>query len=86
MKILLLGKAHTHAQSREYDHLTQQIIAEIGPVRSVSANSRDGIALMQLYDVVQTPAYVVTRDDGTLVAVWQHRKPTLDEVSAAVRS
>jgi len=82
----MLGKAQTYVESREYDSLMDRLQREVGDMNHLSDKSRDGIALMELYDIVQTPAILVTRNDGTLVGLWQHRRPTLDEILAATRS
>lgn len=86
MKLVMLGKASTYVESREYDDLMARLKREVGDVHHLSERSRDGIALMELYDVVQIPAILVTRDDGTLVGLWQFRRPTPDEILAAIRS
>ncbi len=86
MKLVMLGKASTYVESREYDNLMARLQREVEDISHLSDRSRDGIALMALYDIVQTPAILVTRNDGTLVGLWQHRRPTLDEILAAARS
>ncbi len=47
----------------------------------VEADSREGIAMRELYDVMATPAVVVAKDDGALVEMWQGSWPQLSEVS-----
>lgn len=51
-----------------------------------SPDSRDGQRIIQLYSVMQYPAYIVTQLDGTLVQLWQGRMPTKEELSYYVNT
>lgn len=51
----------------------------------VNADTADGIAKAELYDIVNFPTLLVTRIDGTIVRLWQGSLPTPEDVSAAYR-
>lgn len=44
-------------------------------------NTRDGAAIASLYDAMNYPAILVTRNDGQLAQLWQGQPlPLVDEV------
>jgi len=46
-----------------------------------NVDSREGTAMASLYDVVQYPAILVLREDGTLLKSWEGDTfPLMDEV------
>lgn len=47
----------------------------------VDADSRDGAALAELYDLLSRPAVILLRDDGSVVERWQHSLPLATDVS-----
>lgn len=49
----------------------------------VEADSREGIALGELYDLMARPSVVVTDDSGGLIKDWQGTLPSAEEVSGA---
>lgn len=53
------------------------------PIKLVSLETREGAAMASLYDVVQYPALLVTKeDDHLLVKHWEGVPfPTMDEVA-----
>ena len=53
----------------------------------IDVDTREGNALMSLYDIVSHPAVVVTKDDGTLIQHWVgDQLPLMSEVAAFARS
>jgi len=49
----------------------------------INVDSRDGAAMASLYDVVQHPAILALRDDGSVSNMWQGPElPLMDEVAA----
>jgi hypothetical protein len=50
-------------------------------VKLVEADSVEGSALTELYDVPGRPSVVLTTLDGTMVERWQHQWPVPSEVS-----
>jgi hypothetical protein len=48
----------------------------------INIDTRDGVAVANLYDVVQYPAIIVLQNDGYLQKVWQGPKlPLIEEVA-----
>lgn len=39
-----------------------------------------------LYGIMQTPAIIVTQDDGKPISIWQKDIPRVDQISTAVGS
>jgi hypothetical protein len=51
-------------------------------IESLDADSREGLELSRLYDVVNYPAIIARTDDGTLLQLWQGEPlPRISEVS-----
>lgn len=49
----------------------------------LNVDSRDGSATASLYDVMQQPAILALRDDGSVLNIWQgDMLPLMDEVAA----
>lgn len=49
----------------------------------LNVDSRDGMATMSLYDVMQHPALMVLADDGQLIHHWTGASlPLMDEVAS----
>ncbi len=87
MQVLVLGVAQTVADNRQLAALIASCEEHFRqPVRREAADSRAGQGLMEAYDVVQTPAVLVTRDDGTAMAIWQRSLPTFADVSYSFHS
>lgn len=52
-------------------------------VETLSSQSREGMAMMSLYDIMQQPALLALADDGSLVQHWVGSElPLMDEVAA----
>jgi hypothetical protein len=52
-------------------------------VELVDADTREGIATASLYDLMNLPAILALRDDGSALQVWQGEMlPLMDEVAA----
>lgn len=58
-----------------------------GEISLVSLETKDGVDTARLYDIVQYPAILVTRDDGQLLKDWQGEQlPLMDEVVGYLHS
>lgn len=83
MKAVILYQPNTELESsveeyvREFGRETGKSIA------LVDSDSTQGIDIAQLYDIMQFPAIVVFRDDGSFVDSWAERDkwPTVSELS-----
>jgi hypothetical protein len=56
---------------------------EAGRLEIVNYDSRDGTAMASLYDIVQQPAILAIREDGSVLKTWQGEvMPLMDEVAS----
>jgi len=85
MKLMLFGKTTSYVDQKELDRLVVVCEKTIGPVERISSTSRDGVGRMEVYGIVTTPAWIAAQDDGTVLGLWQHRAPTLDELASVFR-
>lgn len=84
MKVVVLYRPNSeHGRSVEsfiHDYQLQHGSATHG-LEVVNVDTRDGVALASLYDVVEYPAILVLGDDGMLVKSWIGQElPRLEEV------
>jgi hypothetical protein len=71
-------ESYVHDFQRQY-HMDAKI-------EVMSLDTRDGAAMASLYDIMQYPALVSTRDDGSVQGVWQgHELPLMSEVAGSLR-
>lgn len=85
MKVTILYTKSTPAD-RHIEYLQRKLESEEGiPVTMLDADSRDGIALAELYGAVQRPAVLVTDDEGKLAAKWEGELPIPQRVADAYR-
>jgi hypothetical protein len=55
-------------------------------VEPVDIDTREGIALASLYDIMQYPAIMVIQNDGSVQKVWQgDALPLMDEIASYVQ-
>ena len=82
MKTIILYREHSD-HAREVETFISDLKRVSGQdVETLDVDTRDGADFARLYDIVQYPAAVVTRDDGTLQKMWQGREgwPTINDV------
>ena len=84
MKVLVLYRPNS-----EHGRLVEEFIRDYqraghrGHVEALNIDTRDGSAMASLYDVVQYPSILVTRDDGSVLRSWQGSEmPLQNEVAA----
>lgn len=82
MPVMIFYKAASeHAQDvaeylHDFERRTARKLEEIDP------DSRHGVELGQLYDIVEYPTIVATTEDGQMRNMWRGLPlPTIDEVS-----
>lgn len=68
-------------QEREANDFARELEKHEVKANLIEADSLEGVAVTQLYDLPARPAILVTRDDGELMAQWQHTWPLIAEVS-----
>lgn len=49
--------------------------------KMVEADSREGIALSEEYDLVSRPSVALVRSDGSLIERWQGELPLVEDIS-----
>lgn len=70
----------TFIRDFKYQH---EDIAE--KVEVTDYDSRDGVAMASLYDIMQQPAIMVLNDEGGLVKFWEGpTMPLIDEVAGYI--
>ncbi len=83
MKALILYKpiSETATSVEEYAHSFKQQTART--LELIDIESKEGIALQELHDLVQYPVIIAVREDGSLVEIWPDRDswPTVSELS-----
>lgn len=83
MKLLVFGKPTSYAETKSFNTMLERVSMSGRLVEQVDSTSRDGIARMELFDIVTTPALVVLTDDGRTISTWQYTLPTFEELSQA---
>lgn len=83
MKILFIGQGKSYVDERSIAEMadTCRSLYRDAIIERLDDEGRDSIALLQAYDIMQTPAVLITQDDGKLLGMWQHRLPTMEEIS-----
>jgi hypothetical protein len=66
---------------RDIEYLQRQLAERQIELQLQDANSRDGAALAELYDLTGRPAVLVTGSGGQLVQQWQGELPSADEIA-----
>lgn len=88
MKVLILYRPNSdHARPvEEFVHdFTRQHPGKV--VELISLDTRDGAATATLYDVLNHPALLAVRDDGSVLQLWQgDQLPLMNEVAAYLNS
>jgi len=63
---------------RDFQHRHEDTKLDVQDV-----DSREGTALVSLYDIVQYPAIMALRDDGSTLKIWEGGDlPLMDEVAS----
>jgi hypothetical protein len=83
MQVIFYGKPDTVLEGREFSRLISDARSQFGEdaIELRDTTSRDSIGQMEAYQIVKTPAVLIIRDDGAPVALWQHTKPSLTDIS-----
>ena len=84
MKVLVLYRPNS-----DHGRLVEDFVRDYeraghgGKVELFSIDTREGSAMASLYDVMEYPSIMVTRDDGSIVRTWQGKiLPLQNEVAA----
>lgn len=87
MKVVILYKpiselaTSVEAYAREFERQTGKSL------ELVDIESKEGIALAGVHDILRNPVLLALRDDHGLIEVWQDRDswPTMSELSAYIK-
>lgn len=84
MKVLILYRPNSeHGRICEEFVRDYQRNGHSGHIDAVNIDTREGSATASLYDVMQYPTLLVTRDDGSVVRSWEGALlPLQNEVAA----
>ena len=83
MKVVVLYRPDS-----EYSRITEEFVRDYQAqhetrLELLSLDTRDGIALATLYDVMQYPAILIVQNDGFLTKLWQGTQfPRMEEVAS----
>lgn len=84
MKVLALYRPNS-----EHGRLVEEFIRDYqraghnGTIEALNIDTREGSAMASLYDVMQYPAIMVTRQDGSVIRSWVGETlPLQNEVAA----
>lgn len=88
MKLLILYRPQSeHARAVETFLHDFKYRHESSRIELVDADTREGIATASLYDLMNLPAILALRDDGSVLQVWQGEMlPLMDEIASYVVS
>lgn len=86
MKIIVLYRPRSEFATDVEDFIREFQNRHNINIEVLDMETREGIETATVYDIMQYPAILVTRDDGTLQKNWQGPKlPLLDEVYAYIQ-
>lgn len=83
MKAVILYKPNSELETSVNEY-TREFGRETGKaIALVDSDSAQGVEIAKLYDILQFPAIVVFRDDGSFIQAWTERDkwPTISELS-----
>ena len=83
MKAVILYRPNTETESSVHEYV-REFARETGKAISlIDCDSLEGIEIIKLYEVMQFPAIIVFRDDGSFIESWIERDkwPTISELS-----
>lgn len=84
MKLIVLYRPESE-HGRSIDEFTREFQKrhEDTPLELQNIDTRDGTALASLYDIMQFPAILALRDDGSVLKIWEGNElPLMDEVAS----
>ena len=86
MKLVVMYRPNS-----EYGRIVEEFIGEFQhrhedtKLDVVDSDSREGVTLMELYDIMQQPVILALRNDGSVLKLWEGPDlPLMDEVISYV--
>jgi len=86
MRLIVLYRPNSeHGRLIEEFVNDYQRLNKPGQLEVINIDSREGISIATLYDIVDFPAIVVTQTDGNVQKIWQGSQlPLMDEIASYV--
>lgn len=83
MKVVILYRVRSEQASNVESFIRDfETSHQSGRLEVLDVDSRDGIAMATLYDVMQYPAILALRDDGSVLKSWEGGAlPLMDEIA-----
>lgn len=81
MKLLVFGRPDLKVDQIVFDKLLKHCHQAQWDIQERTSLTRDDVATMEIYDITQTPAFIITQDDGKPSHIWQDRVPSYDELA-----
>lgn len=72
-------------QRQIFEYIKQLELHQVR-VKPIEFNSKEGTVNRGLYDIMDHPAMVLVREDGSLVGKWQRSMPLVSEISYLAHS
>jgi hypothetical protein len=88
MKLVILYRPLSEhgSKTEEFMREYQRVYPE-SKIEVIEIDTREGMAMASLYDVVQYPAILALRNDGSVADIWQGDNfPLMQEVLATTRN
>lgn len=84
MKVVALYRPRSEFSRTVEEFVREYERREVGRhIDMVDYDSRDGNAMASLYDIMQHPAILVLKDDGSVQKLWEGPElPLIDEVAS----
>lgn len=84
MKVVIIYRPNSeHGRMVEAFVRDYQMQHQDGRLEVLDVDSRDGSATASLYDIMQHPAILILRDDGSVAKSWEgDMLPLMDEVAS----
>lgn len=67
----------------ELDQLKEKLRVRKTPVQEINLDTRRGSEIAKTYDILDSPALVLMREDGVAQAFWQTDLPTDNQLQSA---
>lgn len=79
----MLYRPNSEQARRVEEYVTDFQRSQRKEIDLINLNTRDGVAIASLYDVIRNPSLLVIRDDGQLVKYWQDEQlPLMSELAS----
>ncbi len=87
MKVVILYKPNTETETRVREYVREFEHRASKALELVDAETREGIAMAEVYDILQFPTMLAIENDGQFIQMWPEfeRWPTMNELTFYAR-